>query len=46
MRDWVDFGIESYVRIMQANPSFFRSQLEPRITRSGPVHAPAKEVIQ
>ncbi|ATQ57787.1 quinohemoprotein amine dehydrogenase maturation protein [Paracoccus yeei] len=35
MRDWVDFGIESYVRIMQANPSFFRSQLEPRIARSG-----------
>jgi len=42
MRDWVDFGIESYVRIMQANPSFFRSQLEPRITRSGP----AREVLQ
>lgn len=36
MRDWVDFGIEAYVRIMQANPSFFRSQLEPRIARSGP----------
>ncbi len=30
MRDWVDFGIESYVRIMRANPSFFRSHLEPR----------------
>lgn len=40
MRDWVDFGIESYVRIMQANPAFFRTQLEPRITRPGP----AKEV--
>lgn len=42
MRDWVDFGIESYVRIMQANPSFFRSQLEPRITKPGP----AREVLQ
>lgn len=41
MREWVDFGIESYVRIMRANPDFFRSQLEPRITRSGP----AKEVL-
>lgn len=30
MRDWVDFGIEAYTRIMQANPSFFRSHLEPR----------------
>lgn len=30
MRDWVDFGIESYVRIMQKNPGFFRSHLEPR----------------
>ncbi|MDO5632035.1 MAG: quinohemoprotein amine dehydrogenase maturation protein [Paracoccus sp. (in: a-proteobacteria)] len=39
MRDWVDFGIQSYVRIMQANPSFFRTQLEPRIR-------PAQEVIQ
>lgn len=46
MRDWVDFGIESYVRIMQANPSFFRSQLEPRITRSAITHSgPAKEVL-
>ena len=30
MRDWVDFGIDAYVRIMRANPDFFRSQLEPR----------------
>lgn len=30
LRDWVDFGIESYTRIMQANPSFFRRHLEPR----------------
>lgn len=30
LRDWVDFGIEAYTRIMQANPSFFRSHLSPR----------------
>ncbi|WP_018634150.1 quinohemoprotein amine dehydrogenase maturation protein [Neomegalonema perideroedes] len=30
MRDWVDFGVESYVRIMRSNPGFFRSHLEPR----------------
>lgn len=30
LRDWVDFGIESYTRIMQGNPSFFRRHLEPR----------------
>ncbi|HRO15304.1 MAG TPA: quinohemoprotein amine dehydrogenase maturation protein [Paracoccus sp. (in: a-proteobacteria)] len=30
LRDWVDFGIESYVRILAANPSFFRHHLEPR----------------
>lgn len=30
MRDWVDFGIESYVRIMRANPSFFSRHIEPR----------------
>lgn len=46
MRDWVDFGIESYVRIMQANPSFFRSQLEPRITRSVMQSGPAMEALQ
>ena len=33
MRDWVDFGIEAYVRIMQANPAFFRTQFEPRTAR-------------
>lgn len=33
MRDWVDFGIEAYTRIMQANPSFFRSHIEPRRAR-------------
>ncbi|MFJ2692150.1 quinohemoprotein amine dehydrogenase maturation protein [Pseudomonas sp. NPDC087336] len=30
LRDWVDFGIESYVRIMKNNPSFFRNHIEPR----------------
>ena len=30
LRDWVDFGIEAYTRIMQANPSFFRRHLTPR----------------
>lgn len=45
MRDWVDFGIESYVRIMQANPAFFRTQLEPRQARPGPA-TPAKEFPQ
>ncbi|TWI32927.1 quinohemoprotein amine dehydrogenase maturation protein [Paracoccus sulfuroxidans] len=49
LRDWVDFGLESYVRIMQANPSFFRSQLEPRMTRpslnSSAAPGPAKEAI-
>jgi uncharacterized protein len=30
MRDWVDFGIEAYTRIMRANPSYFRRHLEPR----------------
>lgn len=34
MRDWVDFGIDAYVRIMQANPAFFRTELEPRQSRS------------
>ena len=38
------YSIKAYVRIMQANPSFFRNQLEPRITRSAPVQPPAKEV--
>ncbi|WP_404385426.1 quinohemoprotein amine dehydrogenase maturation protein [Caenispirillum salinarum] len=30
MRDWVDFGIAAYVRIMQGNPSFIRTHVEPR----------------
>lgn len=30
MRDWVDFGIKSYVRIMQKNPGFFRQHLDIR----------------
>ncbi|MDO5706294.1 MAG: quinohemoprotein amine dehydrogenase maturation protein [Paracoccus sp. (in: a-proteobacteria)] len=30
LRDWVDFGVESYVRILSANPDFFRRHLEPR----------------
>jgi len=30
MRDWVDFGIAAYTRIMQSNPSFFRRHIEPR----------------
>ncbi|MCO8143673.1 quinohemoprotein amine dehydrogenase maturation protein [Rhodovulum tesquicola] len=30
MRDWVDFGIAAYTRIMQANPDFFRRHLQPR----------------
>ena len=46
MRDWVDFGIEAYVRIMQANPAFFRTQLEPRTARPAAPMAATKEVIQ
>lgn len=34
MRDWVDFGIEAYVRIAQANPSFFSRHLEPRSAKA------------
>ncbi len=30
LRDWVDFGIEAYARIMRANPAFFRTHLQPR----------------
>lgn len=30
LRDWVDFGIESYVRIMTKNPGFFRSHIDTR----------------
>lgn len=35
LRDWTDFGIESYVRIMQKNPGFFRTHLEPRTASAG-----------
>ena len=30
MRDWVDFGISAYGRIMQHNPSFLKRHVEPR----------------
>lgn len=30
MRDWVDFGIEVYGRIMAANPAFISSYITPR----------------
>jgi len=30
MRDWVDFGIAAYTRIMQKNPSFISTYVEPR----------------
>lgn len=30
MRDWVDFGIEVYSRIMAANPAFISSYISPR----------------
>lgn len=30
LRDWVDFGIESYVKIMTKNPAFFRNHLDAR----------------
>ncbi|MDH3472915.1 MAG: quinohemoprotein amine dehydrogenase maturation protein [Rhodospirillales bacterium] len=30
MRDWVDFGINVYTRIMAENPGFFASHIEPR----------------
>jgi uncharacterized protein len=34
MRDWVDFGIEAYSRIMERNPSFFQTYVEPRRAKS------------
>ena len=34
MRDWVDFGIEVYTRIMTENPSFFPTHVEPRRARN------------
>ncbi|NIY95460.1 SPASM domain-containing protein, partial [Salipiger sp. HF18] len=47
MRDWVDFGVEAYVRIMQANPAFFRTQLEPRLARPGAAQPrPAQELAR
>ncbi|EQM83710.1 hypothetical protein HNP41_005003 [Pseudomonas aeruginosa] len=30
MRDWVDFGIEVYSRIMAGNPAFISSYITPR----------------
>lgn len=30
LRDWVDFGIEIYTRIMDENPEFFTKHIEPR----------------
>ncbi|QBR03240.1 quinohemoprotein amine dehydrogenase maturation protein [Paraburkholderia pallida] len=30
MRDWVDFGIEIYARIMAANPAFIDNHITPR----------------
>lgn len=30
MRDWVDFGIAAYGRIMQENPAFLTNHVEPR----------------
>ncbi|MCP4330228.1 MAG: quinohemoprotein amine dehydrogenase maturation protein [Alphaproteobacteria bacterium] len=33
MRDWVDFGISAYGRIMAGNPGFLKRHVEPRRTR-------------
>jgi len=30
LREWVDFGIAAYVRILEHNPGFFARHLEPR----------------
>jgi uncharacterized protein len=30
MRDWVDFGIEVYSRIMAVNPAFIDRYITPR----------------
>jgi uncharacterized protein len=30
MRDWVDFGVEVYSRIMLENPGFFEAYVSPR----------------
>jgi uncharacterized protein len=34
MRDWVDFGITVYTRILEENPGFFNRYLSPRSARS------------
>ena len=34
MRDWVDFGISVYTRILEENPGFFNRYLSPRSVRS------------
>ena len=33
LRDWVDFGIQAYARILDANPQFFDRYLTPRRTQ-------------
>ena len=30
MRDWIDFGVEAYARILNQNPDFFAHHIEPR----------------
>ncbi len=30
MRDWVDFGIAAYARLLERNPAFFERHIEPR----------------
>ena len=34
MRDWVDFGISVYTRILEQNPGYFHRYLSPRSARS------------
>jgi hypothetical protein len=34
MRDWVDFALGAYARILAANPGFFSTHLTPRRARS------------
>ena len=34
LRDWVDFGIRAYVRILRGRPDFFERHLSPRRPRS------------
>jgi uncharacterized protein len=33
MRDWIDFGIDVYTRIMAGNPGFFERHVAPRRAR-------------